>query len=345
MEPANGPMPIDFDDLIYALQKSGGASNYWTEITSRIGSDPRFRVRRRSASRQVRGIPVWSGARVFHSSHFRTCMGGGAKTVSTVHDLNYELGLVPGGVGTKVNTLERRLSYFTADALVCISENTRKDLCEVYPALARRCEIRVIHHGCSTTVLAAPAESSGALEAVGSPFVLYVGGRKAYKGFGVALEGFRASGVWRDGVRLVCTGAPFDGEERALITKLGLDGAVHALENVSREMLTKLYRGAHCLLYTSSYEGFGLPPLEAMALGCPVIGCNASSIPEVTGDAAILVAPGSVDGVARGILALQDPIVKRDLVDRGRERSRRFSWDESARRHADLYLSLGGRSR
>jgi glycosyltransferase involved in cell wall biosynthesis len=333
----SNPVSVAFDDLIFALQPFGGASVYWEEVTSRVSRDSRCRVSRTSPARWKRGLPASSRADVFHSSHFRVCAAGGARNVSTVHDLNYELGLVPASLGSRVNLLERKASYFTAAALICISENTKKDLLEVYPGLRQRCPIHVIHHGVSV-----PVElPSGAAETKPeAPFLLYVGGRKAYKNFATALTGYVASGVWRDGVRLLCTGAPFDEAERKQVHGLGVETVVEVVGRCSQEQLFALYRHAHCLLYTSTYEGFGLPPLEAMASGCPVIACRASSIPEVTGDAAVLVTPTAADEVARAILELQDRHVRAALVEKGKRWVKRFSWDESARKHADVYVSV-----
>jgi glycosyltransferase involved in cell wall biosynthesis len=338
MRPGTDRVSLELDDLIFALQRSGGASVYWREVTRRISDDPRVSVARIAPSRRKRCVPAFSRADVFHSSHFRICAAGGARSVSTVHDLNYELGLVPGGVGARLNLLERKVSYFTAAALICISENTRKDLFEVYPKLQGRCPVFVIHHGVST-----PRSGTDGEEGKGGPdfpFVLYVGGRKASKNFTTALDGFRSSGVWRDGVRLVCTGAAFDEDERRRISGMGLEGLVSVVEHCSHERLFALYRAAQCLLYTSTYEGFGLPPLEAMAAGCPVVACRASSIPEVTGDAAILVEPASPGEIARAIVELQDGALRAGLVEKGTSRARRFSWDESARKHADVYLAV-----
>jgi mannosyltransferase len=331
---------VVLDDLIYALQRSGGASVYWREVTSRIAADRRFHVERVAPSRRKRGVPALSRADVFHSSHFRVCAAGGARNVSTVHDLNYELGLMASGLGARINLLERRLSYFTAAALICISENTRKDLLEVYPALRGRCPIYVIHHGVSAPAADGERDTPTTPQV---PFVLYVGGRKGYKNFDTALAGYHLSGVWRDGVRLVCTGTRFDNDERVQLRRLGLEGHVEVVEHCSSARLFALYRAAHCLVYSSTYEGFGLPPLEAMSCRCPVVACRASSIPEVTGDAALLVAPGVPDEVARGILALQDPSVRSPLVDKGVARAAQFSWDRSAAAHAEVYLSLARR--
>lgn len=334
---------VELDDLIYALQRSGGASVYWREMTARLAEDPRLRVSHVAAARRKRGLPAFSRADVFHSSHFRICAAGGARNVSTVHDLNYELGLVAGGVGARLNLLERRASYFTAAALVCISENTRRDLLTVYPGLRGRCPVHVIHHGVSLPRLEG---GEPGFAAQGTPFLLYVGARKGYKNFATALEGYHASGVWRDGVRLVCTGEPLDEAERAQVAGMGLGDAVAVAGHCSKEELFAMYRSAHCLLYTSTYEGFGLPPLEAMAAGCPVVASRASSIPEVVDEAGILVEPTSRDEVARAILALQDRPLRAELVAKGKARARLFSWEESARKHAEVYLSVAqGRAR
>lgn len=335
------PISVVLDDIIFALQRSGGASVYWHEVASRVSADPRFRVARIAPAKRKRWVPVLSRADVFHSSHFRFSVAGGARNVATVYDLNYEMGLVPDGLGARVNRAERKLAYFTADALICISENTRKDLLDVYPALRGRCPIHVVHLAVSAP---APGTSAPGDAVPRVPFLLYVGGRKAYKNFNTALEGFRASGVWRDGVRLLCTGAALDADERDRIRAMGLEGCVEVAEHCSPARLFALYRAAHCLLYTSLYEGFGLPPLEAMTCGCPVVACRASSIPEVTGDAALLVSPAAPEEVARAIVALQDPSTRAAAIERGERRSRLFSWDKAARLHGDVYEAVARRS-
>jgi glycosyltransferase involved in cell wall biosynthesis len=336
---SSGRIAVELDDLIYRLQSSGGASVYWAEVTSRIERDPRFKVTRLSPGRWRRAAPVFSRAAIFHSSHFRFAVAGGARTVTTVHDLNYELGLVPTGIGARVNVLERKISYFAADALICVSENTRKDLLEVYPSLRGRCPVSVIHHGV-TIPPRLSAETDADRRVPDRPFVLYVGGRKWYKNFVAALDAFRSSNVWRDGVRFVCTGSPFDAEERAHISRRELESSVLSVGNCAPVRLFNLYSAAQCLLYSSLYEGFGLPPLEAMACGCPVVAMRSSSIPEVVGEAAILVDPASPDGIARAIHALQDASLRAALAEKGRARARLFSWDDSAHKHAAVYQSV-----
>jgi len=334
-------LTITFDDIIYRLQSSGGASVYWQEMTSRIARlTPPDTVHHIAGHRYSRMLPVYSSSRIFHSSHFRFAWNPKAKNVSTVYDMTYELGMIQGK-GALPNIIERRISYFTADALVCISENTKKDLLAIYPSLAKRCPIHVVHLGCSLGNNQLSTEATlPALPASMGRYVLYVGGRGGYKNFGAALSGFQLSGLWRSGVHLLCTGAPFNAAELDQIRALGLDGLVHVVGNVTSGQMIALYRSALCMVYPSKYEGFGLPPIEAMYFGCPVIATNSSSIPEVVGDAAISVHPDDHASIAAAMQRMQESEVRQTLIDKGYQRAKLFSWDISAQKHLEIYQSL-----
>jgi mannosyltransferase len=335
-------LSVHFDDLIYSLQPFGGASVYWNELTSRVGNDPRFHVARSRSSKLGRGLPVHTRADLFHSSHFGTPWPRKVKSVSTVHDLNYELGYVRPSLGARLNILERRISYFSADALICISESTRRELLTVYPQLASQCPIHVIHHGYS--VLSADADTVTANPRK-SPYILYVGARKAYKRFVDALLGFYESRLWEYGSQLVCTGEPFDSSEMYDIHRLGLSQHVVCVGKVTPSALAALYRYAHCLVYSSVHEGFGLPLVEAMDCACPVIACNTSCIPEIVGDAAILVPVQSPAEISAAILSLDDPHFRAEMIAKGLERVNAFSWDRSALAHMTVYLNTYSGSR
>lgn len=334
---------IDFDDIIYSLQRFGGASVYWNEITSRVATDPRFIVGHLKASKRSRGIPVFSNAQIFHSSHFRSCLSKKTKVISTVHDLNYELGYLKKGLKSFLNINERKQSYYFADALVCISESTKKELLEVYPSLAQRCPIYVVHHG-FTALNSAPLDVFDPLKQLGK-YVLYVGGRKGYKNFKNALHGFYESKIWKDGVKMVCTGDIFDEKESGMIKQFNLTQYVISLGKVSEAVLGTLYENAHCLLYTSVHEGFGLPLIEAMNKGCPVITSNVSCMPEVAGGGALLVDPYAIDQIAKNIIDLQNDHLRSEIIKKGQERASFFSWDNSAKLHIDIYAktALGSR--
>lgn len=120
--------------------------------------------------------------------------------------------------------------------------------------------------------------------------------------------------------------------------------AVRFLGFVKREELKVFYQGAEAFVFPSLYEGFGLPPLEAMALGTPVVSSGVSALPEVVGDAAMIVKPENVFDIARGIReVLLDDGLRADLIARGREQVKRFSWYETARQVLETYRDVMGR--
>src|SRR5207245_3763155 len=117
-----------------------------------------------------------------------------------------------------------------------------------------------------------------------------------------------------------------------LAARLGLEKQVVFTGVVSDQRLIELYQRATLFVFPSRYEGFGLPVLEAMACGCPVISSNASSLPEVAGDAAILLDPMDVEGFTRGMVrVLSASDLRRVLLERGIDRSAEFTWERTAR--------------
>jgi glycosyltransferase involved in cell wall biosynthesis len=171
----------------------------------------------------------------------------------------------------------------------------------------------------------------GELHDPGYPYLLYVGNHKPHKNLGRLI---RALAQLRDGssLRLLLVG-PVEPELLGIARTIGVSDRLVFLGDVPDERLPELYRGAVAFVFPSLHEGFGLPPLEAMACGTPVVSSLATSLGEVVGDAAVAVDPLDVDSIAAGI----DSIVgseqlRRDLKARGLARAARFSWDETARR-------------
>ncbi|MCH6552978.1 MAG: glycosyltransferase family 4 protein [Acidobacteria bacterium] len=128
-----------------------------------------------------------------------------------------------------------------------------------------------------------------------------------------------------------------------LARKLGLHGRVTFLQGLSTEELVRQYNRAHLLVSPSLYEGFGLPPLEAMAHGAPVLASNVSALPEVLGEAALYVNPENVFDISRGIRSLLlDKKLRKQLVKRGHAQVEKFSWKESVRRVLEVYRAAAG---
>jgi glycosyltransferase involved in cell wall biosynthesis len=215
-----------------------------------------------------------------------------------------------------------------ADRVLTGSEWTKRDLIERYGVAGER--IVVTPYGFD------PVFEPDGTRRDDPPYVLFVGALQERKQPDLAL--LAMTGVDRD-VRLVFAGPDrgLEAELRASARKHHLDDRVEFAGHVPREELAALYRGARALVFPSRYEGFGLPALEAMASGTPVVATRSSAIPEVTGEAAILV-----DSDAKELAAgIQRAIAERDrLRAAGLERAARFSWAETARQTATVYREL-----
>lgn len=163
------------------------------------------------------------------------------------------------------------------------------------------------------------------------PYLLSVSNRKPHKNECRIVEGFAKSGVVAD-VHLVFTGNP-KADLARLIHRVGVAGSVHFTGHISEEKLPSLYRDAQALIFPSLYEGFGLPILEAMACGTPVVTSNVTGMPEVAKDASILVDPSSGDQIGHAIgEVVNNASLRAELRSRGLLRAKEFSWEKTIRR-------------
>lgn len=233
------------------------------------------------------------------------------------------------------NAESKREAIMAAQAVICISENTKKDLLERY---------HIPEDRVSVTHLASEIDagiSHGPEPVPARPFFLYVGLRHGYKNFGGLLVAFARANSLRAGAALCVVGAPFSSDEEKQIVSLGLSDTVDHYGQVSDAHLAKLYRCSLAFVYPSFYEGFGIPPLEAMACGTPVIASNRSSVPEVVGDAALLFDPASTDDLADILLMLaDDPAQRERLIAKGYERAKAFNWDKTVAQTVQIYRGL-----
>jgi glycosyltransferase involved in cell wall biosynthesis len=219
----------------------------------------------------------------------------------------------------------RRLVYgWTARRsrlLIAISGHVKETLVERLGVAPER--VRVIHLGVDLERFR-PGETPR------EPFLLYPANRWQHKNHARLAEAFALVRRERPELRLVLTGAGHEGRAQP--------PGVEALGRVSDERLLGLYRSASALVFPSLYEGFGQPPLEAMACGCPVAASDVAALPEVCGDAARYFDPTSPESIAQTILAvLAEPA---PLVARGLARAKEFTWDACARRHEEVYREL-----
>jgi glycosyltransferase involved in cell wall biosynthesis len=252
------------------------------------------------------------------------------------------------------NYLTRRALQHAA-RILAVSNFTRNDLCRVYGV--RRQRIEVIYnaiddrfaHGHSSD---ADRQLIAERYQVNYPFLLYAGNIKPHKNVGRIIEAFSAlkaelekTDCFPD-LKLIIIGDELSKHPdlRRTVIKGAVQNDVRFLGFVPIDVLRIFYDYAKIFVFPSLYEGFGLPPLEAMAHGTPVVTSNLSSLPEVVGNAAVLVNPENVFEIMRALhRVLLDQALRERLKQRGYEQVKRFSWDESARRTLTVYREVAQR--
>lgn len=235
-----------------------------------------------------------------------------------------------------------------AGCVVAVSHNTARDVERIWKIPPER--IAVVHEGVSP--LYAPVREEERLRealsrhGVARPYFLYLGGFDPRKNLHNMLLAFKRFLLMHGAShRLVMVGdrRGFEPYLDGLVEELGLEGAVIFTGFLPEEDLPALYSGADAFLCVSLYEGFGLPLLEAMACGTPVLASRASSLPEVVGDAGLLVDPLDADKIAAAMLRLvEDTNYRKELAERGRLRAASFTWDRAALAVLSLYRRVVG---
>jgi glycosyltransferase involved in cell wall biosynthesis len=275
----------------------------------------------------------------------------GKRMVLTVHDIIPDL--LPHTVSRAYRWqfrmwLSRSLKI--ADRVICVSERSRKDLLARFDADPGR--VVAIHNGVDHVDRVLPPDAQGAayLDALGlaERYIVYAGALEARKNVALVLDAYER--LWHEGTKapLVLVGQRWFGSgpiERRIadLRASGLD--IRPLGYQSDSIFYEIIRRAAVFVFPSRYEGFGLPPLEAMRLGVPTVVSTAGSLPEVCGDAAVQVDPDDGQGLAdavRRLLADGEERARRSEM--GRRQAERFTWRETARRTLQVYEeALGGR--
>jgi len=280
---------------------------------------------------------------LFHGANFVIPRFTPCRTVATVHDMSFfRAPYVYGPVYRRYMQRQVRATVRRADALVAISNRTRDDLVELQGTQRER--IDVIHCGVDGEYREHHADeylrSVQSKLALPERYILHVGIVEEKKNLEAALEASVSalSGGLVDAILFAGRDGLGAKRIRRLASRLGLGQKARFLGFVPQELLPGLYAMAALFVFPSRYEGFGLPVLEAMASGVPVISSGTSSVPEVAGDAAILLDPTDVEGLSQAIVAvLTDGELRARLRVRGLSRALRFSWDEAAAKHVAVY--------
>lgn len=345
-------MNIYYDNIIYNLQKSGGISRYWHELTAGFMADAdcdmRFIERRggcRNSFRAMLSIPYGriiyepslplaisrytslkikaEEPSVFHSSYYRDAKGKNLVKIVTLHDFTYEY--FSKGIRKFVHSTQKAHAARNADGIICISQNTKADLMRFYPDIPED-KLTVINNGVSADFAPSPLSRDEILakhKLEDHKFTVFIGERSGYKNFYAAVMASALAGCHL----LIIGGRDIDEDEKDVLEKY-LKGKYKRFGFMPNSGLCELFTISHCLLYTSLYEGFGIPVLEAMRCGCPVVASYSSSLPEAAGDAGLLSKEMTPESFAALIGRLDDEKFRQDTVTKGFAHSANFSWEK-----------------
>jgi len=292
------------------------------------------------------------GADLLHSPHYVVPLLGRRPCVVTIHDCIHLLfpQYLPSRLAAMYAELMMRKAIERSALVFTVSEASRRDILRFFPQ-ADPDRVLVVPNAIDPTLLEDPGEEE--MERVceryqiRGRFVLYAGNIKPHKNVERLIAAFaqlkQRAGL--EDLKLLIIGdeASRYGSLRRSVEAAGVRQDVRFFGFVPERTLAALYRLASLFAFPSLYEGFGLPPLEAMACGTPVVTSRLSSLPEVVGEAALLVDPYSVEDIAAGMArVLEDAALRERLVAAGRQRALHFSWDRSVRAvHAGYMRVLG----
>ena len=328
------------DNIIFQWQKAGGVSVVWYEIISRLLKRdlpvefieyehsclnkyhkhlniPKCRILKTVSARYgaiKRYLPVDVNSKepfIFHSSYYKWCRSKNAINVITVHDFTYEY--FYRGLRKWIHHWTKSRAIEKARHIICISENTKNDLIKFFPAIDTN-KISVIYNGVSDTFR--PLHPSLRYDE-NDKFMIFVGNRARYKNFDLAVEAARVAGL-----KLYIIGQKLCDKEKKRVEKLLGQNYVD-LGFISNEQLNMLYNKAYVLIYPSSYEGFGIPVIEAQKAGCPVIAMQGSSITEIYGKDSLLIKGKDSGQIVEKIKMLEDRDFRKKVIDEGFKNAKR----------------------
>ncbi|MFY7865813.1 glycosyltransferase family 4 protein [Roseateles sp.] len=363
-------MKIAFDSQIFVAQRFGGISRYFASLSSQLaqlpgvvaridaiinmndhlqslaGSVPSGRhIRFRSSLRHLLFTlnGAWSTVRcithpvdVLHRTYYyrQSPTGRARLSVVSVFDMIHEkFGASYSAADRERVITAKRRAVLSADLVLCISNSTRADLLAAHPVDPAKVFVTHLGYDPLPPLVVSPIAPDGQRR-----YLLYVGSRTRYKNFDRLIEAYGSSPQLVSEFDLLCFGGgSWTPSEQLAIARLGVKGRVHHRAG-DDQALAQAYRGAAMFVYPSLYEGFGIPPLEAMSVGCPVACSSVSSIPEVVGPAGAYFDPSDVSSIRKCLemhLCSADRMAK--LVEAGNNRCRAFSWERCAQETLALY--------
>ena len=364
---------IAFDHQVFVLQQYGGISRYICNLAEQLSALPETNTRifaplhfnqhlnaaknLNSRGKVLPQLPpkLTRGAMetskflsrraikkfspdIIHETYFTTqdFKTPGAKRILTVYDMIHERYADMFDQAHETSAPKKAASL-RADHVICISESTRKDLIEFCGVPEERTSVVYLS---ADKVFSQVQDEKG--ENKNKPYILYVGSRAGYKNFETFAKAFGSSNQLKQHFDIRCFGGgAFTKTEMEMMKNAGIgETQIHYHGGADKDLVT-LYKQAEAFIYPSLYEGFGIPPLEAMAAGCPVLASNTSSLPEVVGKAGEYFDPTEQDDMKSALeKVIGAETYKRDLVQKGHEQHKKFSWEKCARETMIIYKGI-----
>jgi glycosyltransferase involved in cell wall biosynthesis len=275
---------------------------------------------------------------VFHSTYYTVPYCADLPSVVTVHDMIHER--YPDLTGDESFPERKRKVIETADAVIAVSEETKQDILEYVPIDEEK--ISVVHHAPSSrfTLPASDEEIEHFMRThkLRRPYWIYVGGRNGYKNFGRLIRALPSALARTNGKLVAVGGEPALARwEAAVLARNGIEQDVILLSELDDVQLRNAYSAAAAIVCPSLAEGFGIPLLEAMAVGTPVICSDIPVFREVAGDAALYFDPHDEEALAQRMLDALDADTRNACKEAGRTWVKKYSWDKAAAATAEIY--------
>lgn len=261
--------------------------------------------------------------------------------VLTVYDMIYELFpeyFIDEEKAVGVIVSNKLVLMQKATRIIAVSENTKKDIIKIYPHI-NPSKIDVVYHGCSIAV------SNKKTDFLPQKYILFVGTRANYKNFIFLVNSIQELLKTHSDLFLLCAGGGnWDAQEKNFIRQLDLENKIIYRE-FKEDELGLYYKNAICFVFPSLYEGFGIPVLEAMSCGCPIVLGYHSSFPEVAGDAGVYYETNNEADLKNKIqILIENPVLRNEFSAKGLKQAKKFSWEKASLECFNVYKIAAGHS-
>lgn len=355
-------MRVAFDHQIFTIQRVGGISRYFVYLINGLKNKANAKIlsglyqneyyQKKYNSIKFKNPPNTTNLyrylnkasnfldsklftpNILHETYYYNSIPFKGKRVTTVHDMIHELYGSDFSINDKTKIL-KKTSIYRANHVICVSKSTKNDLINILGIDEEK--ISVVHLGVDIAAFSYKIKSK-----IKKPFLLYVGNRNGYKNFNGFIKAFASCNKIKSEFNIIAFGGgKLSLSESQLIKKNGLlENQVIQISG-GDDKLIELYQQAAAFIFPSKYEGFGLPPLEAMASNCPVISSNTSSMPEVINQAGEYFDPLNIESIRDAIKKVVFSKERtNELIKLGNENLKNFSWQKCANETLNVYNKL-----